>query len=107
VAGRVLVLPSQTPGLIERLGITRIAADSVAWAVEPAGTKFGGAAAVNRVLSELGGFWAIVAQAYRVPPFRWLEDRGYRWMADNRPRLARAGVTPECERPGVPCDGGQ
>jgi predicted DCC family thiol-disulfide oxidoreductase YuxK len=101
----VLVLPSQTPGLIEALGLTRIAADSEAWAVEPSGKKFGGAAAVNRVLGELGGVWMIVARAYRVPLFRWLEDRGYRWIAENRSRFAGAGVTPECERPGVRCDG--
>ncbi len=101
----MLVLPSQTPGLIEELGLTQFAADSEVWAVEPSSRKYGGAAAVNRVLGELGGFWMIVARAYQVPVFRWLEDRSYRWIAENRSRLARVGVTPECERPGVRCDG--
>lgn len=107
MASRVLVLPSQTPGLIGTLGISRIAADSEAWAVDPSGQRYSGAAAVNRVLQELGGGWTVVSKAYQIPVFRWLEDRGYRLIAANRSRLVSFGVTPECERPGVWCDGGQ
>lgn len=88
-AGRVLAVPNQTPGLLESLGLTRELADATAWAVEPGGERFGGAAAVNRALAEIGGSWAVAARAYRVAPVRWVEDAAYRWVARNRPSLAR------------------
>ena len=36
--------------------------------------SFSGAAAVNRVLGELGSGWVWLASAYRVAPIRWAED---------------------------------
>ncbi len=100
---RILVLPNQIPGLIERHGLTRAAVDRSAWLIEPDGRRFEGAAALNRIARLIGGRWAWAAALYAAPPVRWAEERVYRWIADHRRRLARWGVTPECERPGARC----
>jgi acetyl esterase len=97
-AGRVLALPNQTPGLLESSGLTREQADARVWALEPGGALVGGAAAVNRALAELGGGWALIAGAYRLPPLRALEDATYRWVARHRHQLARWwGDPPDAE----------
>ena len=88
-AGRVLAIPNQAPGLLKSVGLTREQADARVWAVEPEGARLGGAAAVNRALAELGGGWALLARAYRLPPLRRLEDAAYGWVARRRHRLAR------------------
>jgi predicted DCC family thiol-disulfide oxidoreductase YuxK len=85
----VLVLPNQTPGLIERYSLSRADVDGAVWAIAPGGQKWSGAAAVNRALRELEGVWPGVAAVYRLPPIRWAEDKGYRWVADHRPWLSR------------------
>ncbi len=97
-AGRVLVRPNQIPGLIDRYGLSRKDVDWEAWAVAPDGRKWGGAAAINQSLRELGGFWAWLASLYRLAPLRWIEDRGYRWVAGHRTWLSRWwGAPPEWE----------
>lgn len=101
-AGRVLALPSQAPGVLAAAGLTHAEADRAAWAFTRDGRRYEGAAAVNRVLRELGG-WRLLALPYAVPPLRWCEEGFYRWFARHRARFARWGVTPECERPGVQC----
>lgn len=103
-AGRVLALPNQQPGLIQRYGLTREAVDREAWTIDPSGRKYAGAASINRVLEELGNGWRWLAALYRVPPVRWLEDLGYRWFAAHRSWFAWWGVTPECDEPGVECE---
>jgi predicted DCC family thiol-disulfide oxidoreductase YuxK len=100
----VLALPSQTPGLVEQYGLTRAQTDREVWAIEPSTGSFSGAAAVNRILAELSPTWAWLARAYRVAPFRWAEDRAYRWVADHRSRLGFWSTTPECEQPGAQCE---
>ncbi len=87
MAGRVLAQPNQTPGLLDDVGLTRAQADHAAWAIDRDGKAYGGAAAINRVLAELGGLWGPATWLYRLPPLRWLEDRGYRWVAEHRSRL--------------------
>jgi predicted DCC family thiol-disulfide oxidoreductase YuxK len=82
--GRVSVRPNQEAGLIESLGLTPEQVSRAAWAVESDGRKFEGAAAINRVLRELGGVWALVASLYQVPPVRWVEDRYYARVAKRR-----------------------
>jgi predicted DCC family thiol-disulfide oxidoreductase YuxK len=51
---------------------------------EPGGRTFAGAAAVNRALRELGGFWLVLGSLYLVPPIGWLEDRYYSRVAERR-----------------------
>lgn len=103
--GRVLVIANQVPGLIERYGLTRAEADRAAWAVEPGGRRLEGAAAVNRVLRELGGGWRRLASAYELGPVARAEDGAYRWFARHRSSFERLGTRPECDDPGDPCGG--
>jgi len=53
-------------------------------ATEPGGRRFVGAAAVNRVLRELGGVWRVPGSLYLVSPIGWLEDRYYARVARRR-----------------------
>ena len=96
------VLPNQLPGLRVRVGLTRAQLDRAAWAIDSAGVRYAGAAAANRVLRELP-HWRWFARLYDFPPFGWLEDRVYDWIAAQRGRFSSGGVVPECERPGVEC----
>ncbi len=85
----MLALPNQTPHLIEQFGLTREEVDREVWAIDADGRRFAGAAAINRVLQELGDVWAWLARLYRSAPIRWIEDRAYRWVAAHRDRLSR------------------
>lgn len=89
--------------MLDAHGLTRAEVDRSAWAIEPGGRRLEGAAALNRVLEELGGGWRLLAAVYGLPPLAAAEEAIYRWVAANRERLAWFGVTPECERPGVAC----
>ena len=102
-AGRVQAVPSQQPGVLERYGVSRDEAERAAWTIEPDGRRLDGAAAMNRVLSEIGGPWRAAAALYRVRPLAALEEMFYRWFAARRSRFERFGVTPECEEPGARC----
>ena len=82
--GRISVRPNQEPGLIEKVGLTRAEVDRSVWAVESGGLKFEAAGAVNHVLRELGGGWAVVGTLYRLPGIRQVEDRYYRRVARRR-----------------------
>ncbi|TMD18528.1 MAG: DUF393 domain-containing protein [Chloroflexi bacterium] len=53
-------------------------------ATEPGGRRFVGAAAVNRVLRELGGGWRLLGSLYLLPPIGGLEDRYYARVARRR-----------------------
>jgi predicted DCC family thiol-disulfide oxidoreductase YuxK len=81
---RVSVRANQQAGLIDSVGLTREEVGRAAWAVESGGRKFEGAAAINRVLRELGGGWRLLGSLYLVPPARWAEDRYYRRVARRR-----------------------
>jgi predicted DCC family thiol-disulfide oxidoreductase YuxK len=102
-AGRVLAVASQKPGVLERYDITRAEADRAAWTVDARGDRLAGAAALNRVLDELGGGWKVVAAPYRLRPIAAVEEAAYRWFAPRRSRFHRFGITPECEQPGTGC----
>jgi len=102
-AGRVLALPNQSPGALERYGLTRPEADRAAWTVAPDGTRLEGAAALNAVLREIGGGWNMLAALYRLGPVGAAEEALYRWFAPRRFRFARFGVRPECDEPGAGC----
>jgi len=100
----VLALPSQTAGLLAHYGLTRVQTDSELWAVDRTGASFSGGAAVNRVLTELGGFWFWIANLYRLTPIRWMEDWTYRPVADHRSDLRFWSTIPECDQPRVRCE---
>ena len=92
----MLAFLNQTRDLIEQYRLSRADVDRDAWALDASGGKWSGAAAINRVWRELGGVWCVVAEIYRFPPIRWLEDRAYRWVANHRTRLSGWwGVEPE------------
>jgi predicted DCC family thiol-disulfide oxidoreductase YuxK len=80
----ISVRANQEAGLIESLGLSRAEVDRAAWAVEPDGRKFEGAAAINRVLRELGGGWSLLGSLYLGAPVRWVEDRYYERVAHRR-----------------------
>jgi predicted DCC family thiol-disulfide oxidoreductase YuxK len=101
--GRVLALPNQTPGLREQFGLSRAEVDRQLYAVGNAGAVYGGAAAFFRIFRALGGVWAKLAWIYRVPGIPWCSALVYFFVARNRGRLARWGVTPTCERSGATC----
>jgi len=82
--GRVVVRANQEAGLIASLGLTREEVDRAAWAVEQGGRRFEGAAAINRILRELGGSWSVLGSLYSVPPLRWVEDLYYGRVARRR-----------------------
>jgi predicted DCC family thiol-disulfide oxidoreductase YuxK len=102
-AGRVLAVANQKPGVLERYGITREEADRASWTVDRWGGRLEGAAAMNRVLRELGMPWRVATAAHRLGPMAALEEALYRWFAARRSRFARLGVTPECDEPGSGC----
>jgi predicted DCC family thiol-disulfide oxidoreductase YuxK len=98
-------MPSQVPGVLDRYGLTRAAADRDAWAITASGQRFAGAAAVTRVLAALGGRWAALATVLGLTPVAWVAEHVYRWVATNRSALSRIwGAVPECARPGVSCE---
>ena len=102
-AGRVLVIANQKPGVRARYGLSRAEVDRAAWTIDTAG-RLEGAAAINRVLREVGGPWPAVGSLYRIKPLAALEEAAYRWLAKNRSRFSRFGVQPECDQPGTDCD---
>jgi len=84
-AGRIRVLPSEVPGLLQQIGLSPDEAGRAVWAVTGRDERCSGAAAINRVLAELKPWpWPLAARLYTVPPIRWVEDRAYAWIASHR-----------------------
>ncbi len=102
-AGRVLALPSQTPGVRERFGLSKAQLDRELYAIARDRRVYHGADAVARVFRELGRPWPGLGRAMALPGVRTLMQWGYRWVAAHRARFARLGSTPACARPGTPC----
>jgi predicted DCC family thiol-disulfide oxidoreductase YuxK len=99
----VLVIANQKPGTLERYGVTRQEADRAGWSIDREGHRLEGAAAINRVLDELGG-WRAFAVPYTLGPIGALEEAFYRWFAPRRSRFHRVGIKPECDEPGSGCE---
>jgi predicted DCC family thiol-disulfide oxidoreductase YuxK len=103
-AGRVLAIANQERGALARYGVTRDEADRAAWIVGRNGRRLEAAAAVNLVIGEVGGGWAVVARVYELGPLAAVEEAAYRWFASNRYRFHRFGVRPECDEAGSDCE---
>jgi predicted DCC family thiol-disulfide oxidoreductase YuxK len=103
-AGRVLVIPNQKRGALDRYRVTRDEAARAAWAIDRDGRRWEGAGAMNRTLREIGGGWSIVAAPYRLAPVAGLEELLYRWFARNRASFQRFGARPECDEVDADCD---
>ena len=102
-AGRVLVIANQQRGALARYGVTREEADRAAWTRDGDGRRLEGAAAVSRVMRELGGGSAVIARAYGLRPVASVEEAVYRWFARRRSSFGRFGVRPECDEAGSDC----
>jgi predicted DCC family thiol-disulfide oxidoreductase YuxK len=92
--GRITIIAWQNvPQQMQELGLTDADGMEQVWFVDENGRLTGGAAAVNAVL---GGIWWARPFSWlsRLPLARQLEDKVYRWVADNRTRLS--GGTPQC-----------
>ncbi len=84
------------PDELETLGLTLDDVMTQVWFVDGNGRLTGGAAAINAALALVWWFKPI-AFLYQLPGICQLEDRVYRWVADNRYRLP--GSTPQCAIP--------
>jgi predicted DCC family thiol-disulfide oxidoreductase YuxK len=102
-AGRVLAVANQKPGVLDRYRVTRREADRAAWTIDRERRREAGAAAINRVLREIGGGWSLLALPSRLGPVAAAEEALYRWFAGNRSKFRRFGVRPECDEPDAGC----
>ena len=102
-AGRVLALPSQTPGILAATGLSRSQVNESAWAITRDGSRSAGAAAANLVLRELGPPWALITRLSHLPGAIKIQGWTYAWLTRNRGHFDRWGITAECQQPGVSC----
>ncbi|MEU3949400.1 DUF393 domain-containing protein [Streptomyces sp. NPDC029526] len=79
------------------LGTSRRRAESEVLWITPAGTVYGGAQAVARLLLRAGKGWAVLGALLTLPPVSWVAHGVYRIVANNRTRLP--GGTPACALP--------
>lgn len=83
----------QMPEQMAVLGLTAVDGMTQVWFTHPDGRLTGGAAAINDALRYV--WWARpFAWLYRLPGIKQLEDRVYRWVAENRYRLP--GSSAQC-----------
>lgn len=102
-AGRLVPVPNQVPALIDRLGLSRAAVEHSVWVIWPGGRRVEGAAAVNAILTALGGGWSQLARLARLPVLRALEAAAYGFVARHRHRIGWFGRPAACDRRGVTC----
>src|SRR5438093_10722598 len=88
-AGRVLAVANQTRGALELHGVSRQEADRAAWTIDRDGHRLQGAAAINRVLAEMGGGGRAVAAPAQGRPVAAAERASYRLLASLRARCHR------------------
>jgi len=84
----VLVAENTDTHALRRFGLSPEEARASLWAFDGV-SRWRGAAAVSRILAELGGPWPAVAALYRVPGIGLLQELGYSLVARNRGRLGR------------------
>lgn len=93
--GKIEVQPWQfIPERLAAAGLTAEDAMYQVWTVTADGTVRGGAAATNAALALI--WWARpLTWLYHLPGIPWLEEKIYRWVADNRYRMP--GGTAACQ----------
>ena len=101
--GRILVVPNQSTEWRSRFSIAPEEAAKRVYAIDAPGRIFAGAAAINRVLEELGGRPATIGRLYRFAPIALIENAVYPLIARYRGLLSRWGDVPACDEPGADC----
>lgn len=91
--GRIRVHAYQREGVLETFGLTEEQAAGAVWLLDD-GHLHSGAAAVSGTLDAALGT-RLFLRLHRLPGIRWLQDRVYTLIADNRYRLP--GAVPWCE----------
>ncbi len=94
---RIVILPWQTPGLLQRAGLTEQQALEAAWFLGADGKLYRGAHAISEALAVMQPFLRPVRWLYAIPLLRRLADWVYSWVAANRYRLP--GSTAACAVP--------
>lgn len=93
---RLTALPYQEPGTPERFGLDRSQVETAVWTIEASGERRSGAAAINRLLVELGGPWREAARFLGLPGVHQAETAGYRWFSEHRHWFGRFFGPPTC-----------
>lgn len=83
----MLVIPNQSEGVLARYSLSREQVDRAVWAVDRAGARWEGSAAIRRILIELGGPWRIVGRVMAAPGLAAMSSVLYRMVAAHRGRL--------------------
>lgn len=94
-------VPFQTADL-QRLGVSRAAAEEAMHLVSPGGETWRGAAAARELLTLLPG-GRLVAWLFDLPGAMYLAERAYRWIARRRHRFGCGSDL--CRRGGPDTDG--
>jgi predicted DCC family thiol-disulfide oxidoreductase YuxK len=82
------------PERLAAAGLTPEDALYQVWTVTPNGRVLGGSAAANAALALIWWAWPLT-WLYRLPGMRPLQDKLYRWVANNRYRMP--GGTAACQ----------
>lgn len=93
---RCTVSPWQFTDL-KALGVPQERAEHEVLWITPAGTVYGGAQAVAKLLMSARGPWSVPGALLTLPPFRQAAHAVYRLVADNRHRMP--GGTAACSLP--------
>ena len=97
------LVASQTPGALDRTGVSASEAEVAAWTVTPDGSKVGGARAIALALAVGRGVrWPVLP--WKLPLAPWVLDRVYRFVAEHRSWFP--GETPWCEAHPGECNAG-
>ncbi|WP_030021913.1 thiol-disulfide oxidoreductase DCC family protein [Streptomyces monomycini] len=82
---------------LEALGVTQERAEHEVLWITPAGSVYGGAQAVAKLLMSARGRWSVPGALLTLPPFRQAAHTVYRLVADHRHRMP--GGTAACSLP--------
>ena len=97
---RVTAVPFQKSGVPASVGLSLEECEASAWAIEPDGSRYRGAEAVNALVAVALGT-ALPLLLYYLPGIRQLQDFIYSVVASNRSRLP--GDRPYCAQHPADC----